>query len=212
VYDDTHVERLQRIHELAERGFSLKAIAAVLDARRGGQSDKLLLSAIADSAVEGRYSGADLAEALDLPRAVLSAIERSGLVDENAGDDAKKKFSRGDLEVARGAVRLLRYGFPLTRLIALASKHDRNIRRTVDESIDLFDECVRKTGGGDKDPEAVAEAFRELLPVVTALVAHHFQRVLINRALRRLKKSGEKSALETAVAETRRTRIGFRWK
>ncbi len=212
VYDDSHVERLERIRALADRGFSLKAIRALLELGDGGDADKLLLAALEQSAIETRYSAADLAREVDVPKAILASIERSGLLDEGIGEDPAKKFSQGDLEIARGARRLLRYGFPITRLIGLALKHDRGVRRVVDETIDLFDEHVRKASGGSEDPEAVAEAFRELLPVTTALVAHHFQRTLINRALKRLKKSGEKRALEAAVSEANRTRIGFRWK
>jgi DNA-binding transcriptional MerR regulator len=212
VYDDSHIERLERIQSLAARGFSLKAIRALLELGDGAESDKLLLSALEQSAVETRYSAAELAKELDIPRAILASIEQSGLVDDTPGDDPSRKFSRADLEVARGAARLLRFGFPITRLIGLAIKHDRSMKRIVDEAIDLFDEHVRKASGDAEDPEAVAEAFRELLPATTALVAHHFQRTLITRALKRLKKSGEKHALDAAVAETKRTRIGFRWK
>ncbi len=212
VYDDAHVERLGRIQDFSSRGFSLKAIRAVLDAGDGPPSDRALLGAIADSSAEPHFSGTDLAEQLDLPRSVVAMIEKSGLVDDSLAEEPGKRFSKSDLEVARGAMRLLRYGFPVTRLLGLAVKHDRAVRRTVDDAIDLFDEHVRKAAGGDEDPEAVAEAFRELLPVVTALVAHHFQRTLVNRAIKRLKKSGDKGTLATAVRESKRTRIGFRWR
>jgi CRISPR/Cas system CSM-associated protein Csm2 small subunit len=125
---------------------------------------------------------------------------------------ARRYYSQADLEVARGAVKLLKYGFPITRLLSLALRHDRAVRETVDEAIDLFDKHVRKASAGrDADREAVAEAFRDLLPVVTALVAHHFQRVLVNRAIKRLKKSGEKGELQVALKAAARTRIAFRW-
>jgi DNA-binding transcriptional MerR regulator len=212
VYDDTHVERLERIRELSARGLSLKAIRTALDAGAGTASDVRLLAAIADSSAEPHFSGAEMAAQIDVPRSLLAMVEKSGIVDDSLAEDPQKKFSKSDVDIARGAVRLLRYGFPLTRLLGVAVKHDRAVRRIVDEVVDLFDEHVRKPAGSDEDPEAVAEAFRELLPVVTALVGHHFQRVLIHRAIRRLKKAGEKSAHETAVREARRTRIGFRWR
>lgn len=212
VYDETHIDRLERIRALAERGFSLKAIREVLEAGGRAKSDKPLFSAIAQSAVETRYSAADLAKELDIPRAILASIEKSGLVDDSLSEDSSKKFTTADLDVARGAIRLLRYGFPITRLVGLAVKHDASVRRIVDEAIDLFDEHVRKASPGEEDPEAVAEAFRELLPVTTALVAHHFQRRLIHRALKRLQKSGQKRALETAVKEAKGSRFRWRWK
>jgi len=70
---------------------------------------------------------------------------------------------------------------------------------------------VRKRDGTHQDADAVARAFKEMLPLVTALVAHHFQRLLVNRALRRLKKKGERDALEVAVQVAARTRLGLRW-
>ena len=213
VYDDTHVDRLSRIKGMTERGFSLKAIAALLEAGDASASDRLLLTAIESEAAGPRYSADELAQRLDLPRTLLASLEKTGLVDTEVGDGSGRRcYSPADLEVGRGAVKLLKYGFPITRLLTLALRHDRAVRKTVDAAIDLFDEHVRKASpGGNADPEAVAEAFRDLLPVVTALVAHHFQRVLVNRALKRLKKSGEKSELQVALKATARTRIGFRW-
>jgi len=213
VYDETHVDRLNRIKSMADRGFSLKAIAALLEAGDASASDRLLLTAIESGAAGPHYSAAELAQRLDLPRTLLASLEKTGLVDTEIGADSERRYySQADLEVARGAVKLLKYGFPITRLLALAVRHDRAARKTVDEAIDLFDAYVRKASPrGDADPEAVAEAFRDLLPVVTALVAHHFQRVLVNRALKRLKKSGEKNELQFALKAAARTRIGFRW-
>jgi hypothetical protein len=46
---------------------------------------------------------------------------------------------------------------------------------------------------------------------VTGLVAHHFQRVLVNRALKRLKKSGDTGPLEIALKVASETRLGVRW-
>jgi hypothetical protein len=86
------------------------------------------------------------------------------------------------------------------------------MRRTVDDSIELFDRYVRKRGGkAVEDPEATARAFKEILPVVTSVVVHHFQRLLVRRALKRLRKKGEKGPLEYAVKVAARTRLGVRW-
>jgi hypothetical protein len=72
---------------------------------------------------------------------------------------------------------------------------------------------VRKRGGAlADDREGVAEAFKTLLPMVTGLVAHHFQRLLVNRALKRLRKKGERDALAAAVEVTSKTRLGVGWR
>jgi len=211
-YDDSHLERLGRIRALADRGFSLVAIGGMLAGEAAQERDERLEAALVREASAPRYSAEDLARRLDLPRTLLGALERAGLVDNEVASEPDRRYSESDLEVARRAVKLLRYGFPLSRLLSLAVRHDRAVRKVVEEAIDLFDEYVRKGGLAESgDPEAVAEAFRELFPVATLLVAHHFQRVLINRALRRLKESGSKRELEVAQRETARARLGLRW-
>lgn len=212
VYETTHLDRLRLIRSLSKRGLSLKVIGMLL--RRGGvslESDQALLMAIEEEAAEPSYSRSELAAELGLPEAVLLSMERAGLAEAQEQDDGSTRYTESDLKAARGALKLLAHGFPLTRLLGLALRHHRSARRTVDGAIELFDGYVRKRGGVREDSEKVARAFKELLPVVTALVAHHFQRLLVNRALRRLEKRRDRDALQVAVQVAARTRLGFRW-
>ena len=137
-----------------------------------------------------------------MPKSLLATVEKAGLAEPAPGVGATRRYTASDLKVAAGAAKLIGFGFPFTRLLKLAVRHGRAVRSTVDEAIDLFDAKIRKAGDSNEDPEAVAAAFRELLPVVSALVAHHFERVLINRALRRLKKSGQRRAFKAALEAT----------
>jgi DNA-binding transcriptional MerR regulator len=214
VYDESHLDRLRLIRSMAGRGLSLKVIRMLL--AKGGQaeSDRALLTAIEEESVESGYDSAAAARQLGIPHALLASVERAGLAEAQEQADGTRRYSEGDLRVARGALKILGYGFPLTRLLALAVKHDRSIRKTVDGAIDLFDLYVRKrtrARAAEADPEAVAAAFKEILPLVTGLVAHHFQRVLVNRALKRLKKSGEREPLAVALKVASETRLGIRW-
>ena len=212
VYDDAHVERLERIRALAERGFSLKAIGSLLEAADASESDKRLLAAVVLEGKGRAFTSAELAGKLGVPAALVASVERTGLVEGQLGLDGGPSYSEEDVRIASGALKLLEYGFPLTKLLTLAVKHDRAIRRSVDDAIDLFDDYVRKPkGSAASEPDAVAGAFREILPMITAVIAHHFQRVLVNRALQRLKKKGDDHALERALRETSRRRIGWRW-
>ena len=70
----------------------------------------------------------------------------------------------------------------------------------------------KKRGKEEENGEAVAEAFRELLPLVTGVVAHHFQRTLVNRALRRLRKKGDAHTLSFAMEVAARSRLKVTWK
>lgn len=213
VYDDTHLDRLRLIRSMSRKGLSLRAIRLLLArGASGADSDQILAAAIEEEASEATYSSEELAARLGVPRALLASIENAGLAEGQELEDGSIRYTEADLRVARGALRLLEYGFPLTRLLALAIRHDRAVRRTVDGAIELFDRYVRKRSkGAEENPEAVAQAFKELLPIVTALVAHHFQRVLVNRALARLRKRGEKSSLEVARQVAARARLRVRW-
>jgi hypothetical protein len=61
---------------------------------------------------------------------------------------------------------------------------------------------VRKRGPAANDAEAITGVFQLLLPKVTRLVALHFQRTLVARALNRLRGRGELAALEAALEAT----------
>lgn len=212
VYDDAHLDRLRLIRSMSARGLSLRAIGMLLAKEGRSESDLALLTAIEEEATDPSYSSEELASRLGVPPSLLAAVESTGLAEAQEDEGGSRRYTEGDLRAARGALKLLGYGFPLTRLLALAVKHDRGVRRVVDEAIELFDRHVRKrASGGDEDPEAVARAFKEILPVLTALVAHHFQRVLVNRALKRLKRKGEKGPLSIALRVASRARLGVRW-
>jgi len=198
-YDDSHIERLRLIRSLSKRGFSLKVIAAFISRSVKLDSDDALREAV-EEAAEPRYSSAEMARQLGIPRSLLDLVERCGLAESLEQENGSVSYSEADLRVARAAAKLLDHRFPVAKLLALAIKHDRAARKTADEAIDLFNEYVRKRGAarGGEDVAAVAGVFRELLPTVTSLVAHHFQRLLIGRALQRLKRSGESETFEVA--------------
>ncbi|SRR5579885_156231 len=213
IYDESHLDRLRLVRSMSAKGLPLKVISMLLARGEHPESDRALLLAIEKDTSEARYSGADLARHLGVPRALVALVERSGLVDALRQEDGAISYSAADLQTARGALKLIRRGIPVRRLLGLAIRHDRAIRKTADEAIDLFNEYVRKTEkrSADSNPDEVAEAFRELLPAATALVAHHFQRVLVARALRRLKRASEDRALEVASRAASDMRLRVRW-
>ena len=211
VYESTHLDRLRLIRSLSKRGLSLKVIRMLLDRGAVLESDQALLTAIEEEAAEPCYSRRELAVELGVPQALLLSVEKAGLAEAQQEEDGSTRYTESDLKAARGALKLLGYGLPLTRLLTLAMRHHRATRRTVDDAIELFDRYVRQRDGTRQDPQAVARAFKEMLPLVSALVAHHFQRLLVTRALRRLKSKGERDALEVAVRVAARTRLGLRW-
>jgi len=218
LYGEGHCERLRRIRELSGQGFRLDQIRRVLErpaAPAGDRSsDDALLEALVDESVGGRtLSRRELAAEAGAPEALVTAAVASGLV-EPLVIDGEERFSEADLELARTGLALLESGLPMRELLDLAVGHARHVREVADAGIDLFDDHVRRAGPASGDPEAITAAFRRLLPLVTRLVAVHFQRTLVTRALERLRRSGEDDALEQALSATREghLEVACRWR
>jgi DNA-binding transcriptional MerR regulator len=211
VYGEEHRRRLERIRDLTDRGFSLKSLRELF--AEDASDTKVLRAALEEGRSEAVYKPREFARALGIPYPLLLSLEKSGLLVPQPVGDRDQRYTEGDLEVARGALKLLESGVPLHDLLGLAVEHHRATLTFVDRAIDLFDDHIRKRtrDGKEESAEKVAEAYRELLPAVTGLVAHHFQRVLIRRALERLERSGQRSSLRTARKAAASARLRFRW-
>jgi len=210
VYSGAHLTRLRRIRRLQSDGVPLAVIRRLLQPAR--RSDSALARALAEERGQRTLTRAELAAEAGVPEALVRAVEQAGIVEPLAGaKDAR--FAAVDVELAREALRLLHEGLPLTELLALAIRHADNVREEVDRAIELFDQHVRRRGdGAERDPAEVVEAFRRLLPAVTALVAHHFHRTLVARALARLEQAGDRDGLKHALAATTAGRLEVSWR
>lgn len=224
IYDDGHLQALRRVRGLLDEGFSLAQIRKLLErearepggrggqgaSRRGSVAPADLLQALAEETVGSRtLSRAELAAEAGVPEALISAIESAGLVEPvNVGGEPR--FTEADLDMARAGLSILGQGFPLDELLNLAVLHARHVMEVAERGIDLFDDHVRKRA--DAESDAIARAFQTLLPHVTRLVALHFQRTLVNRALERVRASGDSEALQAALAATESARLEVSWR
>ncbi len=207
VYRDGHLAQLKRVRELAGQGFKLAQIERLLER---ADADGPLLDALVAEHVGGRtFSRAELAAEAGVPEALLAGAESAGLIQAlEVGDE--QRFSEADLQMARAGLSLMNGGLPIPALLELAQEHARGIESVTERAIDLFDDHVRKAGvrkagvrGAGRasvgEAEAVSDLFRTLLPEVTRLVALHFQRTLVRRALERLADSGGDESLRDAL-------------
>jgi len=212
-YGEAHVERLRRIRSLQSQGFKLDQIRRVLaDGAREGPGP--LLSALVDAGVGARtLSLEELAGEAGVPASLLRAAVSAGLL-EPLRVKGEERFSEADLEMARLGLGLLEAGFPLQTLLEHAVRHAGSVRDTCDAAIALFDDHVRKSGPAAGDVAAITESFQRLLPAVTRLVAVHFQRTLVTRALRRLEGTAESDALQAALEalDTGRLEVEVAWR
>lgn len=204
-YGDDHLQRLRRIRELQSDGFKLAQIQRLLS--DSSKDSPLLLAALAKESVGQRtVSRAELAAEAGVPEALVQAAQAAGLIDPLL-IDGEERFGDAELEMAKCGLALLEAGFPLQSLLDHAVAHARNVQALCDSAIELFDDHVRKQEGqpiGDAD---VTAAFQRLLPHVTRLVALHFQRTLVNRALNRLRSKQDFEALHAALDATKNARL-----
>ncbi len=208
-YDDEHLGRLARIKELQRRGFTLAVIRRFL-AGELDPADEPLAAAVAGAEDAGdsgeELFGIDeLARRLGVPQAVLDSLLREGLLIPRvvAG---KPCFTPADVAMLTGGMRLLEAGLPLPELVTLARHHHAMTREVAAEAVELFDTWVRKPLRAsnlpeDEKAERLVEAFRTLLPAVAGLVAHHFQRILLQVAQEHLESVGDTSELAAASAD-----------
>ena len=210
-YDDAHLERLRRIRELVEQGFTLAQIKRLLE-RQDAAPDRPLLEALVEEHVgERTLSRAELAAEAGIPEQLIGAAEASGLV-QPLQIEGQERFSAADREMARAALRILDAGFPLNELLSLAVQHASSVQEISERAIDLFDDHVRKPAAEQGNTLEVTEAFRDLLPQLTRLVALHFQRTLVSRALQRLAGRGEEGDLRAALAATESSSLEVAWR
>jgi len=211
VYSDEHLQALTRIRRYQSQGFNLAAIKRLL-ADEDRSAAGALLSAAADESGERTLTRAELAAESGVPEPFLMSLESTGLLPRPRSADGDPRYGEADLQMARAGLLLLKQGFPLDQLLQLASEHAHHIESVSDRAIDLFDSHVRKVDREGADPRAVADTFRALLPAVTTLVAVHFQRTLLARAIDRLRAVDSQEDLRAAVAAVGSGRLEVSWK
>ncbi len=214
IYDETHLRAVRRVRDLLDEGFSLAQIARLLEGEgqstAGRDASGDLLQALVQQTIgERTLSRAELAAEAGVPEALVLAVESAGLI-ESIPMNGGARYTEADLEMARTAIAILGQGFPLDELLNLAVRHARQISEVAEAGIDLFDEYVRKREGAD--PGAIRDAFTTLMPHVARLVALHFQRTIVNRALERLRASGEDEELQQALTATESARLEVSWR
>lgn len=194
-YGAHHRERLDRIRDLKDRGYSLRMIAEALDdgvARPVGLVD--------DHAV---LRLADVADSSGVPVEVLRALAASGLLwpHEVGGTHL---YSEADVRFVRNVLALLGVGLSLDDFLRIAHPLMAATGALGRDAVAEWDELVgtrireSRTHGddaGDASAERVAESLRDLAAIVGQLVAYHVERAVLDAA---------RSGLDTRGTEAER--------
>lgn len=174
-YGAEHLERLQLITGLQERGLRLQAIRDVLDGRVAGTTaDWLGL----DDALKRPWSE-DHAAILDqaavgelvagLPDGTLEALTAAGLVERRADSNPVVWFvpSAGMLEVGLDSVRL---GIPVDTGAGLRKLLQARLSDLADELVAQFAENVAFTRLADAGPAALTDLLAHVQPLARRTV------------------------------------------
>ena len=211
LYSPEHLERLRRIKDLKARGLSLAVIRRVVSGNFD-RADEALVGAVSaplpEDGEERFLTRDELAGSAGVSPVLLEAIERDGLLVAHP-QQGEACYTEADVSALRAGLTLLEAGLPLSELLALGRDHDAKMRATARHAVDLFLRFVRDPirASAENDDDAarrLVEAFERMLPAVTALVAHHFRRVLLAAAMERIEREGVQSEIRAVRAESAR--------
>jgi DNA-binding transcriptional MerR regulator len=190
-YGDSHVERLKRIKELQQQGFTLTVIQRFL-AGELEDSDEALVAAVTRPAAPQTLTRGELAERSGVPEPLLLSLEQAGLLVpiDGAGEPL---YPTDDLQAIAAGMKLIAAGVPIGALMELGREHAAAVDRTARQAVDLFDRHVRERiqsegGAAEAAERRLLQTFNELLEASGTLVRHHFERTLLRAAREHIEK------------------------
>ena len=190
-YGDAHVERLRRIKEFQQQGFTLTVIQRFLNGELEA-SDEALVAAVTHPSAPATLTLAELAERSGVAEPLLLSLQQAGLLVPIEGGD-QPEYPADDLEAIAAGMKLIAAGVPLGSLMELGEDYAAAVDRTARQAVDLFDHHVREriqAEGGETEAaeRRLLQTFNELLEASGTLVRHHFQRTLIRAAREHIEK------------------------
>lgn len=133
----------------------------------------------------------ELAAQTDLSLPLLEVLAREGLLIPRS-EDPEPLYHPDDAEAVRAGLELVNAGLPLGELLEVARRANEAMRPVAEAAVDAFVRFVSDPAEGSSESEEEAaermvEAFEAMLPAAGRLVSHHFQRLLVEGARRRLR-------------------------
>jgi len=197
LYSERHLERLRAIKGLKEKGYSLKAIAGLLDRGRAHDGDRPLLPVMAATGADDdeHLAPHELADRTRVPLAVLRSLEASGVIRPRQGT-AGPYYTGADVRAVRMLLSLIGVGLPMEEFMRLARLQIAAMQEVAGGAVDLYAKYVREplraAGLDPVDEEERAEAaFGLLIQAATSLVTYGFERMLRNAWAAEKAKAGE---------------------
>ncbi len=190
-YGEDHLDRLRRIRDLQQRGFTLTVIRRFLEGELE-PSDESLVAAVTRPASPQTLTLDELAERSGVAAPLLKSLESAGLLVPIEGGD-EPLYPAEDLEAISAGMQLIAAGVPIGSLIELGREYAAASDRVARQAVELFDHHVREriqSEGGETEAaeRRLLALFNELMDASGTLVRHHFQRTLLRAAREHIEK------------------------
>ena len=192
-YGENHVERLRRIKELQQQGFTLTVIQRFLSGELE-PSDEALVAAVTHPSAPQTLSLGELAERSGVAEPLLLSLQQAGLLVPIEADADEARYPADDLVAIAAGMKLISAGVPIGSLMELGKDYAAAVDRTARQAVDLFDRHVREriqAEGGETEAaeRRLLQTFNDLLEASGILVRHHFQRTLLRAAREHIEKT-----------------------
>jgi len=204
-YGPRHLDRLRRIRDLKSRGYSLKAIAGVLE--RGWEVDTP--GAAAGSMPEDELlTLREVGERAKVPTALLRSLEASGVLrPRRVGNDLR--YTVFDVRAVKMLLSLLGSGLPMEEFMRVARVQLEAVDEVAVGALELFLRYVRAPLLAQGLPEAdeaerMVAGFRLMLEATTVLLAYNFQRTVLSALQAEIDRSGSDVEQAVLAREARR--------
>src|SRR6202162_1131836 len=189
---ESHLDRLRRIKELQQQGFTLTVIQRFLSGELEPSDEALVAAITRPRTTPQTLTLAELAERSGVAEPLLRSLQQAGLLVPIEGGD-EPLFPADDLDAIAAGMKLIAAGVPLGALLELGKEHAAAVDRTARQAVDLFDRHVRERiqseGGATEAAERrLLEMFNELLEASGTLVRHHFERTVLRAAREHIEK------------------------
>src|SRR2546430_15317840 len=165
-YAETHVERLKRIKELQQQGFTLTVIQRFL-AGELEASDEAPGAAVTHPAAPQTLTLSELAGRSGVAEPLLVSLEQAGLLLPITGGE-EPLYPADDLDAIAAGMKLISAGVPLGALMELGKDHAAAVDRTARQAVDLFGRHLRaripaEGGGNQAAPRKLLQTLNDLL-------------------------------------------------
>src|SRR5450756_541548 len=141
-YAESHLDRLRRIKELQQQGFTLTVIQRFLTGELE-PSDEALVAAVTRPPAPQTLTLAELAERSGVAEPLLASLQQTGLLVPVEGGE-EPLYPADDLDAIAAGMKLIAAGVPLGALLELGKDYSAAVDRTARQAVDLFDRHVRE--------------------------------------------------------------------